>query len=137
MTTVDCGPVSLRGHHLVCIEFLHGQGYSLEFARNILHLREQFEREGALVVTGHDDVCLACPRNHGHTCLECPDNEDHIGDLDGLAYELLHVSQGERIGAKELLDRISMILPLWRERACTRCAWVDVCASSIDLLSRG
>ena len=27
----------------MCLQFLHGGGYSVEFARNILHLREQFE----------------------------------------------------------------------------------------------
>lgn len=137
MTTVDAGPISLRGHHLVCLQFLHGEGYSLEFVRNILHLRHRFERNGAVVAAGHDDVCAACPRNEGRVCLQCPDTEDHVEDLDNLAYDLLDLRPGDRVSPGDLLDRISIMLSQWQEFACARCPWAEVCAASINLLSRG
>ncbi len=136
MTTLGTGPISLRGHHLICLQFLHGEGYSVEFARNILHLREQFERDGAVVTTGHDEICVACPRTEGHACMTCPDSEEHVHDLDVLAFELLEVGPGQQILAPELLDRVSAILPEWRERACSQCVWAEVCAASVNLLSR-
>lgn len=121
----------------MCLQFLHGGGYSVEFARNILHLREQFESEGALVTTGHDQVCSACPRHTGtHKCMLCPDSEDHVEDLDEVAEELLHVHPGDRISAGEMHERISRILPEWRERACSSCTWAEMCSVSINLLSR-
>lgn len=136
MERVETSPVTLRGHHLVCLQFLHGGGYTVEFARNLMRLRDRMEHHGAIVAGERDDVCAACPRQTGRACSLCPDTEEHVRDLDRIALGLLNLREGDFIEPQELLKRISVILPQWREQACSRCAWAESCAAAINLLTR-
>jgi hypothetical protein len=52
----------IRGHHLICLQFFHGEGYSPEFVRILFNVIDRLARgEKGIVVIGADDVCAACP----------------------------------------------------------------------------
>jgi len=56
----DGAAVRLRGHHLICLQFFRGEGYSPEFVENLAHVITNATESGALVVAGADRVCAAC-----------------------------------------------------------------------------
>ena len=54
--------VRLRAHHLLCIRFFAGHGYSEAFAKNMRCVIDAL-KSGALVTLtqGLDDICSSCP----------------------------------------------------------------------------
>lgn len=64
----------LRGHHLICLHFFHGEGYSEAFVRNLKEVLKRAEEE-VKVTDGADDVCRACPYLKNNRC-EYDEGED-------------------------------------------------------------
>ncbi len=106
----------LRGHHLVCLQFFVGKGYDRRFVRNVCRVIERAKRGRIVVVSGRDDVCVACPRK----CVG-------VEELDDLALELLCLRVGDRVRWDEVRRRVRRILPVWTKRACRGCVWWRVC----------
>ncbi len=114
----------LRGHHLICLNFFRGEGYSQEFAENI---REIIESSSLQVVFGPDDVCLKCPHLENKTCMYSENSEEHVTELDQRAYRLLDVYPGDQITWESIKERIPEIMKSWRDFACSDCDWRAVC----------
>ncbi len=130
-------PVELRGHHLVCMHFLHGDGYSADFALNMLRLRGHAEDAGVIVGMGRDAVCAVCPSlDESGTCEKRIHGGIPIEELDRLARHLLGLAVGESIGARDLERLITGILPEWRASVCASCDGAHACSTSIDLMIR-
>jgi hypothetical protein len=115
--------VRLRGHHLVCLNFFAGEGYSPEYVRNLQHVLAGAATGGVLVVTGVDDVCSPCPGLAGTTC----EQEDEVRRLDALSLSLLDVAPGDTVVWEDIGDRLPDILEAWYAGACDGCSWLGVC----------
>jgi len=127
-------PVRLRGHHLVCLQFFRGEGYSEEFVANLTGLLGRLATEPALVVADADDVCTACPELGADGLCASADagGDDEIRRIDALAFGLLELVPGDRITlaeAKERLAADAIGVGRWRADACDGCAWESVCES--------
>jgi len=123
----------LRGHHLICLQFFRGEGYSAKFVNNLGRVIERAAENPALVVEGADDVCVACPGLAADgSCLDPNAGEIEVRRLDRLATEVLGVKPGERLSlarARELLTADAISAGRWRIEACAGCTWEDVCES--------
>lgn len=128
---------ALRGHHLICLHFFAGEGYSAEFVDNLRstlgHLRDAPFR----LVEGPDDVCAACPSLRDGACASESGGEEHIRSLDSLANELLGVTPGMLLDFAETRTRLPAILDRWRASACETCGFQTVCGPMIDDLLHG
>lgn len=125
-------PVRLRGHHLICLQFFHGQGYSAEFVHNLLGVIERLTTGPGKVVTGHDDVCSACPA----LCEELQDCErrEELEILDALALELLDLKPGDEFDFGEIsVMMVPKTFKRWRAIACDGCQWEQFCVPMLDL----
>lgn len=126
----------IRGHHLICLQFFHGKGYSPEFVVNLMRILNTLEKVDKLeVVDGMDDVCSACPCE----CVESSCIHDHVEDiteLDAFARDLLGVEVGDTVDYGHLRNRVPHVIPAWRERACAGCEWETGCRSSLEILAR-
>ena len=120
-------PVSLRGHHLICLQFYRGEGYSAPFVENLDGVLARLADEPALVIAGADAVCSACPElGADGVCA----GETEISRIDALAFSLLGVEAGKRIRLAEARERLvgdAVALGRWRSEVCDGCAWEDVC----------
>ena len=116
-------PVELRGHHLVCLHFFAGEGYSAEFAANLADVLERAETDGAVVVAGVDSVCAPCPGLEGTMCAR----EGEVHRLDELASRLLDVAPGDTVVWDDVRGRLPDILEAWYAGACDDCDWLAVC----------
>jgi uncharacterized protein len=125
-------PVRLRGHHLICLQFFAGEGYSAEYVENLNHVVERAISQPALVVDTIDNVCAACPELGPDNRCASDDagGEEEIMRIDALALRVLDSHVGEHLtlaDARERLDADAVGVGLWRAEACHGCSWEHVC----------
>jgi hypothetical protein len=119
--------VKLRGHHLICLNFFQGEGYSKEFVINLKSVLKKAKENMALVVEGADDVCFFCPHLKKGRCSYKPQAEKEIKRLDELALKLLKIRKGDLVNFNKISSFLPQILSFWKEKACLDCDWKKVC----------
>ena len=117
---------ALRGHHLVGLHFFQGKGYDDRFVENLHAVLTSLQQRGALVVTGADDVCRACP----HLARDLCRDEREIGEMDEGAISLLGVTKGNRYDWKFMEEEVIKIFPLWHKKYCGECTFMGACKGS-------
>ncbi len=62
---------SIRPHHLLCLQFFEGKGYSDDFVRQMAEIHRTLNKENPQIniVEGVDDICKKCP-NRSDICLK-------------------------------------------------------------------
>ncbi len=81
----------LRGHHLICLNFFRGEGYSEDFIRNIYSV---IAKEMIEIVNGPDDVCIMCPYLKDEMCNNPEYSDEMILLQDREALRLLGFKPG-------------------------------------------
>jgi len=124
-------PVRLRGHHLICLHFFNGEGYSPDFVANLRNVLERAEAgEQINICEGADDVCSACPSLQEKHCLYREDSEKEIRGMDRAAIELLRIRSRVKISWPEIKARIPEIFASWSGKFCRGCDWFSVCRNN-------
>lgn len=129
--------IKLRGHHLICLHFFQGEGYSKRFIVNLKGIIKNLERGNQLkgvkakVVEGTDVVCEYCPHLKRNLCAYEPGAEQKIQSLDSLALKLLEIKKGDAVFWEKIKTRLPKILPKWQEFACLDCDWKKVCLPKV------
>lgn len=121
------GGARLRGHHLICLHFFDGKGYSAGFVENLRETLQRAEAQGVEVAGGPDDVCLKCPHLDGSSCNFEGQSEGEISDMDEFALMLLNVSPGDRRGWDVIREELPVAFPTWEKLYCGRCLWRKAC----------
>ncbi len=75
----------LRGHHLICLNFFRGEGYSDDFIKNIYSV---VGKEKVEIVEGADDVCSRCPYLKENKCSNNEYTDEKILLQDKAALKL-------------------------------------------------
>lgn len=123
--------IKLRPHHLMCITFYKGKGYSQEFVDNMSKIQSLLEDEHAQIILTQDcdDVCSHCPRNVNDTCIDEIKSKaydqkvieylgltDYFLDPEPIPYSILgHLTN------KHILSKGH------REKICGDCQWSSIC----------
>ncbi len=118
---------ALRGHHLVCLFFFNGEGYTPEFVDNLRAAVKRAEGGGVEVVSGADTVCIKCPHLKENRCRYESNAEEAIEGMDRKALDLLEVALGQSISWSELKAKLTAIFPEWYKSFCSGCDWLRVC----------
>ena len=119
--------IRLRGHHLICLQFYRGEGYSRDFVEHLFHILERVKFEDVEVVEGVDDICSVCPHNSGNICTYSDSAESEVREIDKLAVELLSLRTSSKVKWNEIRGRVKSILGTWKEKVCKSCSWKEVC----------
>lgn len=117
----------MRGHHLVCLHFFGGEGYSEGFVENLLRTLVNIKQRGVAVVEGADDICAACPYLDEKVCAFNREAEAEVAGMDRLALELLEVSPGESTGWKAVRTGLPAVFGRWYQENCRACRWLGAC----------
>ncbi len=128
----------LRGHHLICLQFYRGQGYSDDFVANLDRVQKSAAETPALIVSGPDDVCAACPGLGADGTCQHPDTgEAEALRIDALALQLLDAAIGETLSLSEAHARLSgdaAAVGRWRAESCGSCLWENACDDGLRSL---
>lgn len=124
--------IRLRGHHLVCLQFFNGAGYSPEFVEGLSRvLARAASGEPVLVVSGVDDVCAVCPFQIGNACAYYPGADADIRRMDDRALALLEARISDIVLWESIEARIPLIFSTWREEFCRECDWRATCEGDV------
>lgn len=114
----------LRGHHLICLNFFRGEGYSDAFIKNIYSV---ITKENVEVVSGGDDVCSMCPHFIDKKCENPEYKNEQILYQDSEALRLLGYHIGVFVTWKDILTRLPEIIGEWKVKFCSSCGYIKVC----------
>ncbi len=118
---------ALRGHHLICLHFFNGEGYTPEFITNLQSMLRSAASNMIEVVSGTDDICRECPYKKGTSCRYTDNAEQEIRDMDVAALRLLHLSIGDNTNWEEMRSNIPTIFHKWYRNYCEDCDWKKTC----------
>ncbi|MEQ9730714.1 MAG: DUF1284 domain-containing protein [Candidatus Methanoperedens sp.] len=114
----------LRGHHLICLNFFRGEGYSEDFIKNI---HSVIRKQKVEVVAGPDEVCKRCPYLIENKCADNEYTNEKILFQDKEALRLLGYKQGEIISWKTISAKLPGIIEDWKAQFCADCRYLKVC----------
>ena len=128
--------VRLRPHHLMCLQFFVGFGYSDDFSVNttrILTLLESPDAPRVVLVSGADDICASCPKD---TCGVCSEAE-MIEALDAFTLATTKLKVGDSGSFKDFCGvTFDKAIKTGKYRmVCKRCAWFDTCYKNAEILT--
>lgn len=114
----------LRGHHLICLNFFRGEGYSKKYIDNIYSVLQKKEIE---IVEGPDDVCAVCPYQKDNKCGNSEYTNENILTQDREALSLLEFKPGMVVNWKIIAAKLPHILDKWKPQFCIECNYREVC----------
>ncbi|MCX9085226.1 MAG: DUF1284 domain-containing protein [Candidatus Methanoperedens sp.] len=114
----------LRGHHLICLYFFRGEGYSQDFVKN---LYEVIKKENIEIITGADDVCGKCPYLEDDKCRSSDYTDEKIHLQDHKALRLLGLNPGMIVDRKMIASKLPGIIEEWKAEFCFSCGYRKVC----------
>ena len=117
----------LRGHHLVCLQFFHGEGYTAEFVENLRIIKELMQDELIQISDGSDDVCGKCAYRENDACGYGEHGDEKIREMDETALKLLKTAPGGRVSGDEIREELPRMFREWHSAYCTACEWRRVC----------
>jgi len=120
--------VKFRGHHLVCLHFFKGEGYTQEFICNLKNLVDRAEGgEEIEIVAGADEVCRLCPYLRGDCCGHKHDADEEVKKLDKMALDYLDEAIGNKVTWREVKEKVNSASQEWFTAFCKGCDWEKVC----------
>jgi len=114
----------LRGHHLICLNFFRGEGYSEEFIKNIYSV---IGKEKVEIVAGPDEVCARCPYLKDNKCSNGDYTDEKIMFEDKEALRLLGFKHGMVVDWKMISAKLPEIIEEWKAQFCMNCGYLEVC----------
>lgn len=123
--------VELRAHHLLCLLTYVGKGYSPEFIANYDAMAVRLSAgEDVLVVAGPDDICAPLlGQADAHCWRDSVDLRDELAaeDLTTLLGRPVCPGTSITLGPDLLAQMRAAFASHTTRRACSRCAWADLC----------
>ena len=125
-------PISIRAHHLLCMQGFAGYGYSRDFVANMTRVVNDIKSQPSLkikIVAQCDVICSCCPHNKAGLCHKQRDSARKVGQMDLLVLGRLGLSQGSTGTAEEIFATVNRILRSCRDvqDICGNCGWKDKC----------
>ena len=123
--------MKLRGHHLICLNFFKGEGYSKDFINNIKKILKSDKIE---VVHQADEVCAKCPYLSDGICKYKENSDEEIKKLDELAFKLLKIYPNSIIDWHTIKKKLPKMMKEWKKYACKNCDWLKICENNEEWL---
>lgn len=120
--------MKLRGHHLICLHFYRGEGYSPDYVEHLNKIvRRAQGGEEIEVVSGADDVCQACPYLKDSRCCHKEGADEEVHALDRAALDFHQITPGDRVLWPDLSEKVMKTSKEWFDSFCSGCDWFDLC----------
>ena len=120
--------MNIRAHHLLCMRYFKGKGYSKEFISNFYKVIKKLENNPIIKVINYPDIiCSSCPHNVNGKCIKKgPDSENKVREKDSIVMKHLGVRLNQKIKAANISNLVSLKLDNVKE-ICKECEWLTYC----------
>lgn len=119
----------LRPHHVLCLSFFTGYGYSSGFVENMFHIRRllwENPKQCILLCRGSDCICAGCPNHRGKLCRTGEKAERYDAEVlkaCGFSFgQVLSFHKLRQAATLKILNR-----PGTRNAICNDCLWNSFC----------
>lgn len=120
--------LALRPHHLLCIGFFQGKGYSEDFVRHMTEIIGQLHAEDPPVqlVSCCDELCAHCPHNCGGICR----TGEKTARYDAAVLRLCSLREGDCLRWTTLRSLVQqrILAPGRLAEVCADCQWYGICS---------
>ena len=120
----------LRPHHVLCVGFFRGKGYSEAFVANMAAFIGALRAQNPLLSLrgAPDALCKSCPHNRGGVC----DSADKVARYDAAVLRLLALDEGASLRWPELTARVRerILDPGKLGEVCGDCQWHGICGAA-------
>ncbi len=120
--------MNIRGHHLLCIRYFKGKGYSEDFVLNFFKVINTLELSTLIKVVNYPDIiCEPCPHKVDGKCIKKgPDFESEVRKKDEIVMKYLKIRPNHEIKVIDVQERVNKKLGKVRE-ICEDCEWLRYC----------
>ncbi|HAQ28865.1 MAG TPA: DUF1284 domain-containing protein [Ruminococcaceae bacterium] len=120
---------SIRPHHLLCMRYFKGYGYSDEFSENMRYVISNLKNDSEVVLTGGcDDICLKCPNNSKNMCFESEKVKRY--DCSVISLCNLDFDKVYEYGCLYSLVENNIIKKDMLRFVCGDCQWYHICGKA-------
>ena len=124
--------ISIRAHHLLCMQGFQGYGYDQDFVDNLMEVIEKIKTKPDLiicVINECDDICSLCPHNRSGECKKDPDSDTKMKDMDDDVLKKLGIENRSELKADVIFEFVNDIFNDTNEirRICGDCDWINEC----------
>lgn len=119
---------SIRPHHLLCMCFFEGKGYSKEFTKNMQYIIDNLKLTTKITLSDNTDcICQKCPYNLSGKCksFEKVKNYDEavlkmclLKTNTEYSFEFLN-----KVVKNEIIEKNDL------QSVCRDCQWYSVCSN--------
>lgn len=125
--------ITVRVHHVICMQSFIGKGYSKEFTENfssiIQYLKLNPIQKCIKLVDYCDNICKYCPnRTQSNQCK----NEIFIKYLDNSYKSICNFSYAKQYSLDEINSIIKNSITINKFKIiCSKCQWFGICSKLI------
>lgn len=121
----------LRPHHLLCLHFFEGKGYSDKFTANMTSVKSALEQLDPWIelVRGSDIICGSCPNNINGVCS----SDEKVSRYDKAVLSLCGIDTDCELSFSRLQSIVleKIIYPHRLEEVCGDCQWNYICSKKV------
>lgn len=124
--------LTLRPHHILCLQGFQGLGYDAAFTANLAHIHQKVYQSletPVRIVAGIDAICKPCPHHHQNQCVKTHESQSEMQELDQKVLELLDLQLGHETTAQEIFKGANARLKSKNDvkNVCGLCSWNQKC----------
>ena len=119
--------MNIRAHHLLCMKYFKGKGYSKEFVSNFYKVIKELQDNPIIKVTNYPGIiCSSCPHNSNGKCIKKQDSEEKVKTKDNMIMKHLGITPNQKIRIKDASNLVNINLEKLKE-TCKDCQWKQYC----------
>ena len=121
----------IRPHHLLCLCFYEGYGYSESFTKNMDKVSKDIIGKDIQIVFGKDSLCLCCPFLKNGKC----ETEDKVTKYDNFVIQHLNLKNNQIVSYDKIHREIIDVLLETKKikKSCFfDCQWKDICIKKLE-----
>lgn len=118
--------LKLRPHHILCLAFFEGKGYSSDFVINMDNIHKTLKDEIEVrIILGKDAICEKCSNMPGEVCT----SQSKVKRYDQKVAEFCELKEGQALkyGALKELAYARIIEKQKLGNVCGDCEWFEIC----------
>lgn len=122
----------IRGHHLLCLRYFQGKGYSKKFVEKMGGIESSLKsnpRQKIVVINSCDAICDSCPHQRENKCCRSFIGSNEEAEAkDNRILSALSLKPGDKISFTEVQKKLEALL---KEKDlvqfCGECSWLFIC----------